>query len=158
MSSNQSGEGEIRKKMIEADLVDCMIALPTQLFYGAAIPACLWFLTRSKKNGKFKNRQGHTLFIDCRKMGHLVDRTHRDLMDEEIERIAKTYHAIGWKVNGAGGEGGSLTILCGAQSEEKRAMIQAIEAENPLFKHIPTYLSRFGLRVWKQDLENHHQT
>jgi type I restriction-modification system DNA methylase subunit len=93
MSSNQSGEGEIRRKMIEADLVDCMIALPGQLFYTAQIPACLWFLARSKKNGKFRDRRGQTLFIDARKMGALVDRTHRDLTDDDIQRIAKTYHA-----------------------------------------------------------------
>jgi type I restriction enzyme M protein len=93
MSSNQSGEGEIRKAIVEADLVDCMIALPAQLFYGSGIPACLWFLARTKKNGKFRDRQLETLFIDARKLGHLVDRTHRDLNDEEVARIARTYHA-----------------------------------------------------------------
>jgi type I restriction enzyme M protein len=93
MSSGQSGEGEIRKNLIEADLVDCMIALPGQLFYGTAIPACLWFLTKNKKNGKFSNRQGKTLFIDTRKLGVLVDRVHRDLTSKEIARIAGTYHA-----------------------------------------------------------------
>ena len=93
MSSNQSGEGEIRRQLVEADLVDCMIALPGQLFYGTQIPACLWFLARSKKNGKFRDRRGQTLFIDARKLGQLVDRTHRDLTDDEIARIAKTYHA-----------------------------------------------------------------
>jgi type I restriction enzyme M protein len=93
MSSNQSGEGEIRKTIIEADLVDCMVALPGQLFYNTQIPACLWFLTRSKKNGKLRPRQGETLFIDARKMGFLVDRVHRELTEEEISRIADTYHA-----------------------------------------------------------------
>lgn len=93
MSSNQSGEGEIRQKIVEADLVDCMIALPGQLFYGTAIPACLWFLTRTKSNGKFKDRRGKTLFIDARKLGMLVDRTHRELTPEEITRIAGAYHA-----------------------------------------------------------------
>jgi type I restriction enzyme M protein len=93
MSSNQSGEGEIRKSLIEADLVDCMIALPGQLFYGTAIPACLWFLTKTKRNGKFADRRGKTLFIDARKLGALVDRVHRDLADGEISRIAETYHA-----------------------------------------------------------------
>ena len=93
MSSNQSGEGEIRQTIVEADLVDCMIALPGQLFYGTQIPACLWFLARNKKNGRFRNRSGQTLFIDARKLGHLVDRTHRELSDEEIARIARTYHA-----------------------------------------------------------------
>jgi type I restriction enzyme M protein len=93
MSSNQSGEGEIRKNIIEADLVDCMIALPAQLFYGAAIPACLWFLARDKRNDKFRDHRRQTLFINARKMGHLVDRKHRELSDEEIVSIARTYHA-----------------------------------------------------------------
>jgi type I restriction enzyme M protein len=93
MSSNQSGEGEIRKNIIEADLIDCMIALPGQLFYTTPIPACLWFITRNKKNGRFRDRRGETLFIDTRKMGYLIDRTHREFSDEEISRIAHTYHA-----------------------------------------------------------------
>ncbi|MEM7769227.1 MAG: N-6 DNA methylase, partial [Cyanobacteria bacterium P01_A01_bin.37] len=99
MSSNQSGEGEIRKALIAADLVDCMIALPGQLFYTTQIPACLWFLARDK-SGKptaghtpCRNRQGETLFIDARKLGVLIDRTHRELMNEELARIAGTYHA-----------------------------------------------------------------
>jgi len=111
MSSNTSGEGEIRKAIVEADLVDCMIALPGQLFYTTQIPVCLWFLARNKKNSKFRDRRGQTLFIDARKMGHLVDRIHRELSDEEIARIARTYHA--WRAlpspasssRGAGGEG-----------------------------------------------------
>ncbi|MGB6535339.1 MAG: N-6 DNA methylase [Xanthobacteraceae bacterium] len=93
MSSNQSGEGEIRKAIIEADLVDCMVALPGQLFYSTQIPVCLWFLARTKKNGRFRDRRGETLFIDARKMGTLVDRVHRELSDDEIGRIAGTYHA-----------------------------------------------------------------
>ncbi len=93
MSSNQSGEGEIRKSLIEADLVDCMVALPGQLFYSTQIPACLWFLARDRKNGKFRDRRGHVLFIDARKLGPLVDRTHRELSDGDIARIAGTYHA-----------------------------------------------------------------
>jgi len=93
MSSNQSGEGEIRKAIIEADLVDCMIALPGQLFYTTPIPVCLWFLARNKANGKFRDRRRQTLFMDVRKMGFLVDRVHRDISDEEISRIARTYHA-----------------------------------------------------------------
>jgi len=93
MSSNQSGEGEIRKNIIEADLVDCMVALPGQLFYSTQIPACLWFLTRDKRNKRFRDRHGEVLFIDARRMGHMVDRTHRQLADEDIERIARAYHA-----------------------------------------------------------------
>jgi len=93
MSSNQSGEGEIRKNIIEADLVDCMIALPGQLFYSTQIPACLWFLAREKKNHRFRDRRGEVLFIDARKLGVMADRTHRELTDDEIALIARTYHA-----------------------------------------------------------------
>ena len=93
MSSGQSGEGEIRKNLIEADLVDCMVALPGQLFYSTQIPACLWFLARDRKDGKFRNRRGEVLFIDARKLGRMVDRTHRELTDEDVTRIADTYHA-----------------------------------------------------------------
>jgi type I restriction enzyme M protein len=92
MSSNQSGEGEIRKKIVEAGLVDCMIALPGQLFYTIPIAVCLWFLTRDKKNHKFRERRGETLFIDARKLGQMTDRTHRELTDGEIMEIARAYH------------------------------------------------------------------
>jgi type I restriction enzyme M protein len=102
MSSNQSGEGEIRKAIIEADLVDCMVALPGQLFYSTQIPACLWFLARDRKNGKFRDRRGEVLFIDARKMGRMVDRTHRELTDEDIAKIANTYHA--WRGEKDAGE------------------------------------------------------
>ncbi len=93
MSSNQSGEGEIRKNIIEADLVDCMVALPGQLFYSTQIPVCLWFIARDKKNGRFRDRRGETLFIDARKMGRMIDRVHRELTDDDIRKIADTYHA-----------------------------------------------------------------
>ena len=93
MSSNQSGEGEIRKAIIEADLVDCMVALPGQLFYSTQIPVCLWFFARNKRNGRFRDRRGETLFIDARKMGTMADRVHRELTDEDIAKIAGTYHA-----------------------------------------------------------------
>ncbi len=93
MSSNQSGEDVIRRGMIEADVVDCMIALPGQLFYSTQIPACLWFLARNKGNGRFRDRRGEVLFIDARKLGHMVDRTRRAFSDEDISKIAGTYHA-----------------------------------------------------------------
>jgi len=93
MSSNQSGEGEIRKNIIEADLVDCMVALPGQLFYSTQIPVCLWFIAREKKNGRFRDRRGQTLFIDARKLGTMIDRVHRELTEEDIRMIADTYHA-----------------------------------------------------------------
>ncbi len=96
MSSNQSGEGEIRKALIEADLVDCMVALPGQLFYSTQIPVCLWFLTKSKSadpKRHFRDRRKETLFIDARKMGTLIDRVHRELTDADLEKITSTYHA-----------------------------------------------------------------
>ena len=93
MSSNQSGEGEIRKNIIEADLVDCMVALPGQLFYSTQIPVCLWFLARDKRNGRSRDRRGEILFIDARQMGVMRDRTHRELTDDDIDKIAGTYHA-----------------------------------------------------------------
>lgn len=98
MSSNTSGEGEIRQAMIEADVVDCMVALPGQLFYSTQIPACLWFLARNKNpgngsSGGLRDRRGQVLFIDARKLGVLVDRTRRELTDGEVKKIADTYHA-----------------------------------------------------------------
>ncbi len=110
MSSNQSGEGEIRKNLIEADLVDCMVALPGQLFYSTQIPACLWFLARDRKNGKFRDRRGHVLFIDARKVGRMVDRTHRELTDEDVARIADTYHA--WRGEKEAGEYADVPGFC----------------------------------------------
>ena len=99
MSSNQSGEGEIRKNIVEADLVDCMVALPGQLFYNTMIPACLWFISRDKKNHEFRDRRGEVLFIDARKMGEMIDRRHKQLSSDDVTKIAETYHA--WR-----GEGG----------------------------------------------------
>ncbi len=93
MSSNQSGEGEIRKAIVEADLVDCMVALPGQLFYSTQIPVCLWFLAKNKRDGKRRDRRGQTLFIDARKLGTLVDRVHRELTDADLDKIVSTYHA-----------------------------------------------------------------
>src|SRR6266699_698858 len=107
MSANQSGEGEIRRAIIEADLVDCMVALPGQLFYSTQIPVCLWFLSRDKHNAKFRDRRRQTLFIDARKLGHLIDRVHREFRDEETQRIAQTYHA--WR--------GTDDPLCNPHSE-----------------------------------------
>ena len=100
MSSNTSGEGEIRKAIIEADLVDCMVALPGQLFYSTQIPVCLWFIARDKKNSRFRDRRGQTLFIDARKLGTMIDRVHRELTEEDIREIAGTYHA--WRGDALG--------------------------------------------------------
>jgi type I restriction enzyme M protein len=93
MSSQQSNEGVIRKTMIEADILDCMVALPGQLFSSTQIPVCLWFLARDKKNSRLRDRRGEILFIDARKLGTMTDRTLRELTDEDIVRIARTYHA-----------------------------------------------------------------
>jgi type I restriction enzyme M protein len=94
MSSAQSGEDDIRKAMVEVDVVDCMIALPGQLFYSTQIPACLWLLARSKKGGgKLRDRRNQVLFIDARNLGTLVDRTRKEFSDEDVAKIANTYHA-----------------------------------------------------------------
>lgn len=96
MSSNTKGEGEIRKALIEADLVECMLALPGQLFTNTQIPACVWFLTKSKKaRGKYRDRAGELLFIDARKLGFMRDRVLRDFTKEDLEKISGTFRA--WK-------------------------------------------------------------
>ena len=101
MSSTQSGEGEMRRAMIEGEVVDCMIALPGQLFYSTQIPACLWFLAKDKSNGiarsrKLRDRRGEVLFIDARKLGFMVDRTRKEFSDADVAQIAETYHA--WRL------------------------------------------------------------
>ena len=93
MSSAQSGEGQIRKHMIEADLVDCMVALPGQLFSSTQIPACLWFLARDRASQRPDHRRRHILFIDARERGRMVNRTRRELSTEDIRKIADTYQA-----------------------------------------------------------------
>ena len=119
MSSQQSGEGEIRKAMLEAadgaSVVDCMVAMPGQLFYSTQIPACLWILAKDRSNGlvkktKLRDRRGEVLFIDARKMGVLVDRTRRELTDEEIDKIATTYHA--WRGEANAGEYSDIPGFC----------------------------------------------
>ena len=93
MSSNQSGEGDIRRALIEADLVDCMVALPGQLFYSTQIPVCLRFLAKNKNDGRRRDRRKQTLFVDTRKLGTLIDRVHRELTDVDLQKIVTTYHA-----------------------------------------------------------------
>jgi type I restriction enzyme M protein len=117
LSSSQSGEDEIRKAIVEADLLDCVIALPAQLFYTTQIPVCLWFLARSRANGKFRGRSRQTLFVDGRRLGHLVDRKHRELSDDEINRIASTYHS--WRGERDAGKYKDVTGFCkNATTEE----------------------------------------
>jgi type I restriction enzyme M protein len=100
MSTTTSGEGEIREQIIKNDLVDCMIALPGQLFYTTQIPVCLWFISKDKqatsadsKARGLRNRSGETLFIDARAIGSMISRTNKELTKDDIEAIAKTYHA-----------------------------------------------------------------
>lgn len=110
MNSNTGGEGEIRKNMIEGGVVDCMVALPSQLFYNTMIPACLWFLARDRTNHKFRNRSNEILFIDARKMGSMITRRNRAFDDDDIAKIAGTYHA--WR--GEGGIYGDVPGFCKA--------------------------------------------
>lgn len=119
VSSNQSGEGEIRKAMVEAGVVDCMVALPGQLFYSTPIPACLWILAKDRSNGQVKNsklrdRRGEVLFIDGRNMGTMVDRTRRELTPDETSRIAATYHA--WRGEADSGEYVDVAGFCRSAS------------------------------------------
>lgn len=124
LSSNQSGEGEIRKNIVEADLVDCIVALPDKLFYSTQIPVSLWFLARDKsgrppagQKKPLRDRRGQVLFIDARKMGRMVDRVHRELTDEEIQKIARTYHA--WRGEAEAGEYQNIPGFCKSATLEE---------------------------------------
>ena len=141
MSSNQSGEGKIRKSLIEADLVDCMVALPGQLFYSTQIPACLWFLSRNRRNGKYRDRRGEILFIDARKLGFMVDRTHRDFAAEDIARIADTYHT--WREKNNAGEYADVPGFC------KSATLKEVRRHG----HVLTPGRYVGVEPQEEDLE-----
>jgi len=117
MSSGQSGEGDIRRAMVEGDVVDCMIALPGQLFYSAQIPACLWFLVCNKNPGNWRDRRGTVLFIDARKLGHMVDRTRKEFSDEDIAKIAETYRA--WRGEPGNGAYEDVPGFCKSASLEE---------------------------------------
>ncbi len=125
MSTNTTGEGLIRKKIIENDLVDCMIALPGQLFYTTQIPVCLWFLTKNKKaqvveehtDSNHRNRQGEALFIDARNMGTMTDRTHKELTGDDIAELARTYHA--WRGEAKDGGYEDVAGFCKATKLEE---------------------------------------
>ncbi len=112
LSSNQSGEGDIRKNIVDADLVDCIVSMPSQLFYNTQIPVSLWFLARDKRNHHLRDRRKETLFIDARKLGHMEDRTHRDLSVEDIEQVAGTYHA--WRGDPDAGDYADVPGFCKA--------------------------------------------
>jgi type I restriction enzyme M protein len=92
LASNQGGEGEIRKNLLDADLVDCIVSLPKQLFYNTGIPACIWYISRKRLGNGDRKRNGEILFIDASEIGGLVDRTHREFTSEEVKKIASTYH------------------------------------------------------------------
>jgi type I restriction enzyme M protein len=115
MSSPQMGEDVIRRAMIEADVVDCMIALPGQLFYSTQIPVCLWFLARNKNpGGGWRDRRGETLFIDARRLGRMVDRVRRELTDDDIATISSAYHA--WRGEPNAGTYADVPGFCNAAS------------------------------------------
>jgi len=123
MSSMQSGEGEIRQAMVQQDAIDCMVALPGQLFFGTQIPACLWFLAKDKSNGTaaggtLRDRRGEVLFIDARKMGRLIDgsRKQKELSEDEIAKIARTYHA--WRGEAAAGEYADEAGFCASATTD----------------------------------------
>jgi type I restriction enzyme M protein len=99
LSSQSSGEGEIRKNIVDADLVDCIVALPKQLFYNTGIPACLWFISRKRLGNGDRKRTGEVLFIDASEMGHMVDRAHRDFSEDDVQKIVQTYHEWPSKVS-----------------------------------------------------------
>ena len=133
MSSNQRGESEIRRNLIEAGIVDCMVALPGQLFYSTQIPACLWFLSRGGRS--------EILFIDARRLGRMVDRTHRELTDEDIARIAGTYHA--WREEEKAGEYADIPGFC------KSASLEEVQKHN----HVLTPGRYVGMAVQEDDGE-----
>ena len=124
MNSNTSGEGDIRKNMIEAGIVDCMVALPAQLFYNTMIPACLWFLARSRTGRVYpyplRDRSNEILFIDARKLGTMINRRNKEFTDEDIAKISGTYHA--WR--GEGGEYADIPGFC------KAATLDEVRANN----------------------------
>jgi type I restriction enzyme M protein len=122
LSSQQSGEGEIRQRMLEADLIECVVACPGQLFYSTGIPVSLWFLNRDKTPGgarAWRDRRGEVLFIDTRNLGVMVDRTHRELTHDDIARIAGTYHA--WRGERESDEYADIPGFCASATLEQIA-------------------------------------
>jgi len=93
LSSNSGGEGDIRRKLIEAELVDCIVAMPDKLFFNTGIPVSLWFISKDRHGNGHRKRLGEVLFIDARKLGTMLSRRLRELTDEDITKIASTYHS-----------------------------------------------------------------
>ncbi|MDY0201936.1 MAG: class I SAM-dependent DNA methyltransferase [Methanofastidiosum sp.] len=115
LTTKTSGEGEIRKELIENDLIDCIVNLPAKLFLNTQIPASLWFMRRGRTNGKFRNRSNEILFIDARNLGHLINRRTRELSPDDITQIADTYH--NWRNPDGGYE--DIAGFCASVSIEK---------------------------------------
>lgn len=142
MAANTSNEGEIRKNLIQKGLVDCIVALPTQLFYTTQIPACLWFVSRDRYDHKFRNRHDEILFIDTRKMGTMVTRKNRELTGEDIELISETYHK--WRnVNGKYEDKKGFSKAAKLEEVEKNGFVltpgryvgsEVIEEDNEVFE------------------------
>ncbi len=120
MTTNSGNEGEIRKKLIQEGVVDCMVALPTQLFYNTQIPACLWFLARNRRNHKFRDRSNEILFIDARNLGNMISRKNKMLGDNDLAKISETYHA--WR--NTDGDYEDISGFC------KAATLEEVEANN----------------------------
>ena len=136
MTTNSGNEGEIRKKMIQEGVVDCMVALPTQLFFNTQIPACLWFLSRNRTNHKFRNRSKEVLFIDARNLGQMISRKNKMLSDEDLAKITSTYH--GWRNTNGSYE--DIPGFC------KAATLEEVEANN--------FVLTPGRYVGAEDLED----
>lgn len=136
MTTNSGNEGEIRKKLIQEGVVDCMVALPTQLFYNTQIPACLWFLSRNRTNHKFRNRSKEILFIDARNLGQMVNRKNKKLGDEDLDKVTETYHA--WR--NLDGQYEDIPGFC------KAASLEEVEANN--------FVLTPGRYVGAEDLED----
>jgi type I restriction enzyme M protein len=128
MSSEIATEGQIRKELIENDLVDCMVSLPSQLFYNTQIPACLWFLSRNKAStgsaSKFRNRNNEILFIDARELGTMISRKQKELSDKDIAKISDTYHNWRTSTNSATNEYKDIAGFC------KSATIEDVRKNN----------------------------
>ena len=143
MSTNQSNESEIRKNLVEENIIDCMVAMPSQLFYSTPISVCLWFLApnRSGGKGKLRDRCGEVLFIDARKLGRMADRTHRVMTEKDIARIADTYHT--WRGEVGAGDYVDILGFC------KSAMLEEIRN----YDYVLTPGLYVGVEVPKDDGE-----